>query len=125
MAKIFIDSNFLFDITERDIKKRRQLDGNIVFVSPLSYHILFYTYKLHIPQKLILEYKKEFSVVDFTNKILSNAMEGPTPDVEDNIQLHSALSVGCEYFMTNDRNLLKMKNFRKIKIVSIITKHEQ
>lgn len=118
MAKLFIDSNFLFDLTERDLKKRRQIEGNKVFVSPLSYHILFYTYKYNVPAKLVLEHKNEFYIVDLTDKILTNAMEGPTHDLEDNIQLHSAKKAECDYFLTSDKKLLKMKSFGKTKIVS-------
>lgn len=120
MARVFIDSNILFDLTERDIKKRDQIAGSKVFVSALSYHILFYTYKYNVPAKLVLEHKKEFYIVDFTDKILSMAMEGPTHDLEDNIQLHSAQKAECDYFLTNDKSLLKMKSFKKTKIVAKI-----
>jgi poly-beta-hydroxyalkanoate depolymerase len=120
MANIFIDSNFLFDITERDLKKRRQLEGNVVCVSPLSYHILFYTYKLHVPVRTMLEYKKQFYIVDLTNKILTKAMRGPTGDLEDNIQLHSAVRAVCDYFLTTDKKLLELRSFGKTKIVSKI-----
>ena len=71
MANIFIDSNFLFDLTERDIQKRNQIAGNQVFVSPLSYHILFYTYKYVVPAILLLENKKEFTIVNLTDGILT------------------------------------------------------
>lgn len=118
MANIFIDSNFLFDLTERDLKKRRQLEGNVVYVSPLSYHILFYTYKYTVPAKLVLENKNEFVIVNLTDKILSKAMEGPTSDLEDNIQLHSAVTADCDYFLTSDKKLLKIRVFKKTKIVS-------
>lgn len=118
MAKVFIDSNILFDLTERDLKKRDQIEGNQVFVSALSYHILFYTYKYNVPAKVVLMHKKEFSIVGLTDKILSKAMDGPTSDLEDNIQLHSASKAGCQYFLTNDKKLLGLRSFGKTKIVS-------
>jgi len=117
MAKVFLDSNFLFDLTERDISKRKQIDGHQSILSSLSYHILFYIYKYKVPQKEIIRHKDEFYIVDFTDKILTQALEGPTKDLEDNIQLHSAAEAECDYFLTSDKNLLKMKFFGKTKIV--------
>ena len=120
MANIFLDSNFFFDITERDVNKREMLNDNRVFVSALSYHILFYTYKHKVPQKIIIKHKKELNIVSLTDKILDLALEGPVDDLEDNIQLHSASEAECDVFLTNDKKLLKMKFFGKMRIVSII-----
>ena len=117
MGSLFLDSNFLFDITERDVKKREMLDGYKSFLSTLSYHILFYTYKYKVPKKEIARHKKEFYLVDLTDKILDQSLQGPTKDLEDNIQLHSATEAGCDYFLTNDKRLLKMKFFGKTRIV--------
>ena len=55
-----------------------------------------------------------------TDKILDLALEGPVDDLEDNIQLHSASEAECDVFLTNDKKLLKMKFFGKMRIVSII-----
>jgi len=118
MANIFLDTNFFIDVTERDIEKQNLLEKQSVFVSPLSYHIFFYSYKHKVPYKQISEYKKNFQIVDFTDKILSLAIEGPTNDIEDNIQLHSAAKCEADYFLTNDRKLLKMRFFGKTKISS-------
>ena len=120
MAKVFIDSNILFDITERDIKRQNQIEGHHIFVSALSYHILFYTYKYRVPVKIVSAHKKQFSIIGLTDKILSMALEGPTPDLEDNIQLHSALAGSCQYFLTSDKKLLGLHSFGKTKIVSKI-----
>jgi len=120
MAKVFLDSNFLFDLTERDVEKKKQLDGHQPFLSALSYHILFYTYGYRVPQKEIIQYKDEFCIVDFSDKILGLALQGPTKDLEDNIQLHSAAEAECNYFVTSDKKLLKMKFFGKTKIADQI-----
>lgn len=118
MANVFIDSNFFFDLTERDIQKRRMLNGHSVSVSALSFHILFYTYKYKVPNKLLSQYKKYFHVIGLTNEILENSLEGPTRDLEDNIQLHSAAKCDSDVFLTNDKKLLSMKFFGKTKILS-------
>lgn len=118
MARIFLDSNFFFDISERDVKKREMLNGNRVFVSALSYHILFYTYKHRVPHKLITKHKNRLEITDLTDKILDLSLAGPTSDLEDNIQLYSASGSDCDIFLTNDKKLLKMKFFGKTRIVS-------
>ena len=117
MAKLYVDTNFLFDLTERDTDKRELLEHHQVFVSPLSYHILFYTYRHKVPQEAIINHKSEFCLVDLTDKILSHALLGPTSDLEDNIQLHSAAEAECDYFLTSDRNLLKLKFFGKTQLL--------
>jgi hypothetical protein len=121
MPKLFIDSNFLFDLTERDTRKRELIKGSLVFVSPLSYHILFYTYKYKVPENLVIEHKKQFHIVDLTDNILSKSLEGPTDDLEDNIQLHSAIVAEANYFLTSDKKLLRLKYFGKTKIVDILS----
>ena len=118
MAKVYLDTNYLLDITERDKNKKEQLDGHKVFTSLLSYHILFYTYEYHVPKNEIIKHKEEFYVVDLSEKILDQALYGPTKDLEDNIQLHSAAEGQCDFFLTNDAKLLKMKFFGKCRIQS-------
>lgn len=119
MVNIFLDTNWLLDIVERDIQKQKILDKKRVFISPLSYHILFYTYKHKVPNEVIVNFKKQFQIVNLTNKILDLSLEGPTADLEDNIQLHSAAESECDIFLTNDKKLLKMKFFGKTKIISM------
>ena len=117
MASVFLDTNVLFDISERDVKQRELLDGHDTYLSTLSYHILFYTYGHKVPNKEILKQKGEFNLVNLTSEILSKAMIGPTKDLEDNIQLHSAAEANCDYFLTNDKKLLKTRFFGITKIV--------
>ena len=48
------------------------------------------------------------------------SLDGPTKDLEDNIQLHSAAKTEADFFLTNDKKLLKMKFFGKMRIVTTI-----
>ena len=52
MAKIFLDTNIYIDVikkrTDRDLES---LQGNELFVSPLSIHILAYIFKYKIPDR--------------------------------------------------------------------------
>ena len=119
MAKIFLDTNKLVDIVIRKPEETaRQVTGHELFVSPLSCHILYYLEKVKVPNKNLAGTLSDFEYVNFDNKILESAMEGPTSDLEDNIQLHSAAKASCDFFWTNDKKLLKRKQFKKTKIMN-------
>ena len=64
--------------------------------------------------------KDKFQLVDFSEKILERALNNPTPDLEDNIQLHSAVEAECDIFLTGDQRLLNLKFFGKVQILSVI-----
>ncbi len=117
MAKIFLDTNIYIDI----IKKRTDLDledyqGNELFISPLSIHVHAYVFKYIIPSTELDVNKELFNIVPFDSSITENALIGPTSDFEDNVQLHSAASEECDIFLTEDKELLDMKFFGKVKI---------
>jgi len=92
------------------------LSGNLLFISPLSTHILFYARKLKVPDQEVNDLQEQFGIVPFTEHILDKALVGPTEDLEDNIQLHSAAEADCDLFLTSDRKLLSQKFFGKVRI---------
>lgn len=129
MARVFLDTNFYFelqretssayiDVTKTTKEKWKRLRGNLLFISPLSTHILFYARKLKVPDQEVNELQEQFGIVPLTKFILDKALEGPTTDLEDNIQLHSAAEADCGYFLTNDQKLLNLKFFGKTEIKS-------
>lgn len=118
MARAFLDTNFYIDATKRAKEKWKFLKGNLLFISPLSVHILFYARKLKVPDQDVNEFQEEFGMVPFTEDILKKALQGPTDDLEDNIQLHSAAEASCGIFLTEDKKLLNMKFFGITKIKS-------
>lgn len=122
MAKVFLDTNIYIDAVQRNKQKRilEQLLGNKLFISVLSVHILFYFLKLKLPSPEIESFISPFEVIDLDRMILANSLEQPTDDLEDNVQLQSAAEANCDYFLTNDKKLLKMKYFGKMKIVSTL-----
>jgi predicted nucleic acid-binding protein len=117
MAKIFLDTNILVDIFEREINKIYLLSDHSPHTSPLSFHILSYITKTKIPSDKLKQMSKALEIVDLNSKILFKSLEGPTSDLEDNIQLHSASTAECDYFLTSDKALLKMKYFGQVEIV--------
>lgn len=120
MAKVFLDTNFYIDIVYRNPEILKNFEHSKLYYSPLSTHILFYALKIKVPSEKILKITKIFKSIDLTSEILEKALFGPTADLEDNIQLHSAAEAECNYFLTNDKKLLKMKFFGKTKIANSI-----
>ncbi len=120
MARIFLDTNLYIDVIKRAKEKWKHLRSYLVFISPLSTHILFYTSKLKVPNQDVDELQEQFGIVPLTEKILNNALGGPTLDLEDNIQLHSAVEADCNLFLTEDKKLLKLKFFGKVRLDKII-----
>jgi len=122
MKKIFLDANFFIDLIER----RSEIDiyqfkNQALFISPLTVHIYFYVYKIKIADQKFLSFLDFFNIVDLNEEILRNALEGPTNDLEDNIQLHSASFSDCDLFLSSDKKLSKLKFFGKVKIQNKLT----
>ena len=124
MDRVFLDTNILIDIFEhrRDVNLET-LSHYYLIYSPLSIHIYLYLYKIKIPLPEIYLFmqKLEADAAAFSGEILKKALEGPTSDFENNVQLHSAAEAECNYFLTNDEKLLKMKFFGKTRISNSIS----
>lgn len=118
MAKVFLDTNKLIDISEGRGEKNlaQSLRNHDVYISPLSAHIMFYTGKFKVPNLVAKATISQFKIIDLTKKILTQSLDGPTSDLEDNIQLHSAAEADCDIFLTQDKRLLQMKFFGKTRI---------
>jgi predicted nucleic acid-binding protein len=119
MAKIFLDTNAFLDIlTSRSPRSVVDYDGHNIYISALTIHIALYVLKIKIPNREIGEILSNFELVGLTNEITLKALEGPTVDFEDNIQLHSAAAEECKYLITADKSLLKMKFFGVTRMVA-------
>lgn len=118
MAKVFLDANAFVDfVEERGNFDLKQLSGHSFFLSPLSIHIISYLYKYRMPEKKLDEKMREtFTLIPLDLTITEHALNGPMPDFEDNVQLHSAVEAECDFFLTSDAKLLKLKFFGKMHI---------
>lgn len=116
--KVFLDTNFFIDVIHRKPEKKilDKLVGYAVFISPISIPVYCYLFKIKIPNKILSDQVKKFRIINLDNNLLTKGLDGPTFDLEDNIQLHSAAEAECDYFLTSDEKLLKMKFFGKTKI---------
>ena len=118
MANIFLDTNILIDLYGRDKSRTNQINQHNSYISPLSCHILAYTNKIKIPNSKLNHLLENIGIVNLTQTILERSLSGPTDDLEDNIQLNSAAESDCQYFLTNDKFLLKIAYFGKMQIVN-------
>lgn len=122
MVRVFLDTNVYIDAAKRDKNVLESLRNELLFISTLSTHIIFYSLKLKVPDRDIDAVQQQFGTVSFSEDILIKALTGPTPDLEDNIQLHSAAEAECDYFLTSDKKLLAMTYFGKTKMVSTLNR---
>lgn len=121
MVRVFLDTNYFIDlVNQRNDVKLSNLGTNAPFISPLSAHITMYVNKRKVPCPELAKILEMFSFVPFDTAITNKALIGPTSDIEDNVQLHSASTAVCDYFLTRDKKLLAMKFFGKTRIVSKI-----
>lgn len=119
MARVFLDANCFIGLANRAPEVDTEiLDGHKGFVSTLSCHSLFYVNKINVPDAKMNSFLSDFNLIDLSQDILDKAIEGPTIDLEDNIQLHSAAEAECDIFLTQDKQLLQLKFFGKLKICS-------
>ncbi|OGM77183.1 hypothetical protein A2188_01430 [Candidatus Woesebacteria bacterium RIFOXYA1_FULL_43_9] len=120
MAKVFLDSNYIIETVglRQSAHRSQKLGYHILYLSPLSIHILCYVFKVKIPSSTLEKLLTQIHPVPLTGRVLEAALKGPTDDLEDNLQLCSATEADCEYFLTNDQALLKMGVFGKTKIVN-------
>jgi len=120
MAKIFLDTNIFIDAIHRKPEHEvlDSLEEHTVLISPLSIHIYCYSFQIKILGTQLPDQLNKFDLVDLDSSIIKKSATGPTNDMEDNIQLHSAAKADCDYFLTNDKKLLKTGYFGKTKICS-------
>lgn len=121
MARVYLDTNYYIDLTKRNKRSLENFRNHLLFISPLSTHILFYYLKVKVPDEKMNNIQNQFGIVPLTKYILDRALEGPTNDLEDNIQLHSSIEVECDYFLTQDKRLLKRKFFGLMRIVAEVS----
>ena len=120
MARVFLDTNFVIDLFGRNKGVYSILEGHELHISPFSILVLSYTRKTKVPSSKLSNIIDELIMVKLDSKLIRKSSSGPTSDIEDNVQLHSAAECEAEYFLTNDKKLLNMKFFGKTRIASTL-----
>ena len=99
------------------IKDFQKIATKDVYISVLSVHITCYVHKIKLPDSHLENHLTFFKILPITTAIIQNSLSELTTDYEDNIQINSALSNNIKTFVTFDKELLKMKSYRGMKIV--------
>lgn len=121
MGRVFLDTNYFIGLANRAPEVETEiLDEQKGFISTLSCHILFYVNKIDVPDVKMNSFISDFNLINLNQDILDKALIGPTKDLEDNIQLHSAVKASCDVFLTYDAKLLKLGIFGKTEIKSTL-----
>jgi len=119
MARIFLDANKIIHTADKHgVQLADHYKSHALVASPLSMHILCYLSKKKLPDLKLEKFVAQLHLEAIDQEMTDQALQGPTDDFEDNIQLHSAARAKCEYFLTNDQELLKLKFFGEAAIVS-------
>lgn len=120
MARVFVDANYFIQFANKspETDATDLFHNHQLFVSVLTCHILFYVNKIKVPDDDTISYISDFNLTSLGAATINKAMLGPTNDLEDNIQLHSAAKANCNYFLTNDKRLLQMSYFGKTRILN-------
>ena len=121
MVKVFVDTNYFIGLVNRSVETDIEIiDEHQCFISALSCHILFYVNKVKVPDPKLNSFINDFNLIQLSLDVLNRALIGPTSDLEDNIQLHSSIEGDCNFFLTKDKDLLKLKFFGKMRIIDKI-----
>lgn len=129
MKRVFINANVLVTVLNKeyplfsDAARVLSLEDRIdyeLFTSPVCLAIAFYfaekksgTSLARKKLKVILEHIKVTTVDDKTVRLALN--NASIHDVEDGIQYYSAVTAGCKYFVTEDKDDFY---FSEIKVVT-------
>jgi predicted nucleic acid-binding protein len=125
MAKVFLDVNYLIDVTWRNPNLGEQLYSHDLVISPASLSIVAYVGKVKCPSEMLTAIVNTYQMAALDDEVLIPALYGPTKDIEDNIQLQSALLEKCQFFLTHDNDLLKMGIFGSMVITSMLPTFEK
>lgn len=118
-TKVFLDANVLLDF----LLKRKQYelskkliqsieDGDVsAYVTPSIIHIVSYwlckVYNKEIAKKTLIELLNNIRVIDCNHVITINALMSDMDDIEDALQYFTAMHHQMDYFITQDKNLIK------------------
>lgn len=117
--KLFLDVNVLLDFT---LKRENYIDiKNVItsienefhkgYITSATLHTLSYfltkEFGLKTTKEILLNLLETFTVIDAQKDVLKNALHSNFNDIEDALQVYTALSLKMDFFLTNDKKLKK------------------
>lgn len=120
-SRVFIDTNIIIDILAQrepffsSSKALLTLPHVSFVISSMSIVNAYYICKPR-NKKDYQKFISFFEIEELTQEIINHAFKLPINDIEDSIQLVSALSSGADAFITRD---IKLKNF--LDVINVYT----
>lgn len=117
--KIFLDANILIDILlqRENYLISKKLLGYVIqgnykaFTTPAIIHITSYWVSKFYDKKtiklLLLNLLSDIRVIDCSHDITISALKSNMTDIEDALQYYTALHHKINFFITQDKNLIK------------------
>lgn len=117
--KIFLDVNVIMDFTH---KRKSYTDIKMIissveegyhkgYITSATIHTLSYfltkEFGLKEAKEVLLNLLSTFSVVDAPKEVIKNALLANYNDIEDALQVYTALSFKMDFFLTSDKKLKK------------------
>jgi predicted nucleic acid-binding protein len=119
MDKVFLDTNFFMRVLEgKFVQEAKRLENKNRFASVLTIHITAYVHKLNMPHSQLKQMLDYYTVLPITAKTGIISLEEPTKDYGDNLQLNTALGHSMTLFVTLDKELLRLKKYQGLNIIS-------
>lgn len=118
-SKVFVDANFLLDIT---LQRKNAEEANAIvqlsihkeidlFTTPSVLHIVCYFISKELKfssveiKKIVLVLLNDVRIIDCDHPTTLTAVNSKIEDIEDALQYYAALSHDIEYFISNDKHL--------------------
>jgi len=115
ISGIFWDGNFCSKIINKWKKKKLNMITSIPIINELTETLK--NFKIQIDEEIIKEWQK----IILENSIVVNPSEKINiikEDADDNKFIEAALAGNVDYIISQDKHLLKIKEYDKIKIIS-------
>lgn len=110
---VFVDANIIIEIIEQRknhaaaVKLVRENPSKLC-ISVLTCHIVMYVCSRKIDPEVILNFLKDFVIIDSTHEdVLWAEQRRLSNDFEDALQIAAAIRSGCNQFVTFDKELAK------------------
>ncbi|MBA3828102.1 MAG: type II toxin-antitoxin system VapC family toxin [Taibaiella sp.] len=119
MVKLFLDANVLLDflLQREGYNNAKSLVENILGGAYAAYttssviHIVAYWlekyYSRDETKRLLLSLLQFITIIDTTHTQIVKAVQSDMEDVEDAILYYTAIANGMDYFITNDKELIR------------------
>ncbi len=131
VTKIFLDTNIILDILDRErtYSKESEVlfryieDGTLIpyfseSVITTTDYVLIKKFTNARRVSILTDLLKLVTVIECSNSIVQNALLKNENDVEDAILYELAISQKIDYFITNDKQVLKKLATKKLPIIT-------